>query len=54
MENALIIHENLIYIVTRSNCETYLEEKVRIAAEKDPKYQNIKLKIANNSTGIKE
>jgi hypothetical protein len=52
--DALSRHANMIYTVTRSNYETYLEERVRITAEKDPKYQNIKLKIVDNSTGIEE
>jgi hypothetical protein len=44
----------MIYIVTRSNYETNLEQRVRLAAEKDPEYQNIKLNIVDNSTRIKE
>jgi hypothetical protein len=54
VEDALSRHANLIYTVTRSNYETNLEERVRITAEKDPEYQNIKLKIVDNSTGIEE
>ena len=54
MVNSLSRHANLIYIVTRSNYETNLEERVIIVAEKDPEYQNIKLKITDNSTRIEE
>ena len=38
-------HANLVYTITRSNYETDLEEKVKIAAEKDIEYQNIKSKL---------
>jgi hypothetical protein len=54
VEDALSRHANLIYTVTRSNYKTDLEERVRITAEKDPEYQNIKLKIVDNSVGIEE
>jgi hypothetical protein len=32
----------MIYTIKRSNYETDLEEKVKIAAEKEKQYQNIK------------
>jgi hypothetical protein len=41
-------HANMIYTVTRSNYETDLEEKVKMAAEKDKEYQSIKSKLTEN------
>jgi hypothetical protein len=38
-------HANLVYTITKSNYETDLEEKVKIVAEKDIEYQNIKSKL---------
>jgi hypothetical protein len=52
--DAISRHANSIYTVTRSNYETNLEERVRLAAKKDQEYQNIKLKMVDNSVGIEE
>jgi hypothetical protein len=51
--DALRRHANLIYTITRSNYETDLEEKVKIAAEKDIEYQNIKSKLTENQVEMK-
>jgi hypothetical protein len=41
-------HANLIYIVTRSNYEIDLEEKVKMEVENDIEYQSIKPKLKEN------
>ena len=52
--DALRRHANMIYTITRNNYETDMEDKVKMAAEKDKEYQNIKSKLTENQAKTKK